>query len=75
MFTEDATEQHTLKKGKAVATDPSLPQDHSSIMVLEEKLEVAPTRPDELMASQPEGESRWFVQHMPRTSGTFGDST
>ena len=33
---EDATEQQALRKGKAVAMDPSLPQDHPSIMVLEE---------------------------------------
>ena len=44
-------------------------------MVFEEEQEAAPTRPDELIASQPEGESRWFVQRMPRTSGTSGDST
>ena len=75
MFIEDAAEQYTLKKGKAVAANPSLPQDHSSIMVLEEELEAAPTRPDEIITSQPEGESRWFVRHMPCTSGTSGDST
>ena len=51
VFVEDVAEQHTLKKGKAVATDPSLPQDHSSIMVLEEELEVAPTRLDALITS------------------------
>ena len=43
VFAEDVAEQHTLKKGKAVATDPSLPQDHSSIMVLEEELEATST--------------------------------
>ena len=75
VFAEDTVEQHTLKKGKAVATDPSLLQDHSSIMALEEELEAAPTRLDELIASQPEGESRWFVQRMPYTSGASGDST
>ena len=72
---EDAVEQQALRKGKAVATDPSLPQDHSSIMVLEEEPEAAPTRPNELITPQPEGRSRWFVQRMPRTSSTYGDST
>ena len=75
VFAEDVAEQQTLRKGKAVATDPSLPQDHSSIMVLEEELEAAPTRPDELITSQPEGGSRWFVRRMPRASSAFGNST
>ena len=58
-----------------MAADSSLLQDHSSIMVLEEELDAAPTRPDELITLQPEGESRWFVRRMPHTSGAFGDST
>ena len=33
---EDVAEQQALRKGKAVATDPTPPQDYSSIMVLEE---------------------------------------
>ena len=49
VLAEDAAEQQALRKGKAVATDSSLPQDHSSIMVLEEEPEAAPTRPDELI--------------------------
>ena len=60
VFAVDAAEQHTLKKGKAVATDPSLPQDHPSIMVLGEDMEPAHTRLDELITLQPEGGSRWF---------------
>ena len=75
VFAKDAAEQHTLKKGKAMATDPSLPQDHSPIMVIEEELEAASTRPDELITSQYEDGSRWFVRHMPCTSGTSGGST
>ena len=72
---EDATEQQLLRKGKAVAMDPSSPQDRPSIMVLGEDTEPAPTRPDELITPQPEGGSRWFVQRMTRTSGVYGDST
>ena len=75
VFTEDTAEQHTLKKGKAVAMDPSLPQDRPSIKVLEEELEAASARLDKLITSQPEDGSRWFVQRMPRTSGASGDST
>ena len=54
---EDAAEQQVLRKGKAMVTDPSLPQDHPSIMVLEEEAEAAPTRPDELITPQPESRS------------------
>ena len=72
---EDAGEQQALRKGKAVVTDPSPLQDHSSIMVLEEEAEAAPTRPDELITSQPESGSGWFVQRMPRTGSALGDST
>ena len=72
---EDIAEQQALRKGKAVATDPSPPQDHSSIMVLEEEAVAAPTRPDEFITPQPQGGFRWFMQHMPRTGSTYGDST
>ena len=58
---EDAAEQQVLRKGKAMAMDPSSPQDHPSIMVLGEDTELALTRPDELITPQPEGGSRWFV--------------
>ena len=75
MFAADNTEQHTLKKGKVVATDPSLPQDRPSIMVLEVELEAASIRPDELITSQPKDGSRWFVWRMPGTSDAFGDNT
>ena len=51
VLAEDVAEQHTLKKGKAVATDPSLLQHHPSVMVLEEELEAVITRPDELITS------------------------
>ena len=46
---EHATEQQVLRKGKAVATDPSSPQDRPLIMVLGEDTEPTPTRPDELI--------------------------
>ena len=72
---EDAAEQQVLRKGKAMATSPSLPQDRPSIMVLGEDTEPAPTRPDELITPQPKGESRWFVQRMPRIGSAIGDST
>ena len=49
VLAEDDTEQQALRNGKAVATDPSPSQDHSSIMVLEEELDEAPTRLDELI--------------------------
>ena len=75
MLAEDAVEQQSLRKGKAVATGPSPSQDHSSIMVLEEEPEAAPTKPDELITPQREGWSRWFMQHMPRTGSAYGDST
>ena len=75
VLAKDATEQQALRKGKAVATDPSLPRDHYSIMVLEEESKATPTRPDELITSQPEGGSRWFEQRMPCTGSAFGDST
>ena len=75
MLAEDAAEQEVLRKGKVMATDPSPPQDHPSIMVLEEELEAAPTRLDELITPQPQGGSRWFVQCMPHTGSAFGDST
>ena len=53
---EDIAEHQVARKGKAVATDPS-------IMVLEEDPTAAvPTRPDELITLQPEGGSRWYVQ-------------
>ena len=53
---QDVAEHETAqKKGKAVATNPS-------IMVLEEDLAVeAPTKPDELITLQPGSGSRWFV--------------
>ena len=72
---EDAAEQQVLRKGKAVATNPSSLQDRPSIMVMGEDTEPAATRPDELITPQPEGGSRWFKQRMPRTGGTYGDST
>ena len=72
---EDAAEQQALRKGKSMVTDPSPPQDHPSIMVLEEEAEAAPTRPDELITPQPRGGSRWFKQRMPRTGCAYGDST
>ena len=75
VLAEDAAEQRALRKGKAVPTNPSLPQDHSSIMVLEEEPEAALARPDELITPQPEGGFRWFVQCMPGTGSTYGDST
>ena len=60
-----------MKKGKAVATNPSSQKDHASIMVIEEdSAAVAPTRPDELITLQPQGGSRWLVQHMPHSSNT-----
>ena len=62
VLAENATEQQVLRKGKAMAMDPSLLQDHPSIMVLGEDTEPAPTRPDELITPQLEGGSRWFVQ-------------
>ena len=74
VLAEDAAEQQVLRKGKAVATDPSSPQDHPSIMVLGEDTEPTPTRPDELITPQPEGGSRWFKQCMPHTGSTCGDS-
>ena len=69
-FAEDAAEQDAVRKGKVVITDhepaDSHPrQDHSSIMVLEESTASLPTRPVELIAPQPGGRSRWFVQLMP----------
>ena len=72
---EDAAEQQAVKKGKVVVTDPSQQEDHLSIMVLEEEAATAPTRPDELNAPQSGGGSRWFIQHMPRSSSAAGDST
>ena len=63
---EDLIEYQTVKKGKAVATDPSPQKDHPSIMVLEEDSAATPTRPDQLITPQPGGGSRWFVQHMSR---------
>ena len=71
---EDAAEQQAVKKGKAVVTDPSQYEDHPSIMVLEEESATTPTRPNELITLQPRGGSRWFVQHMPRSSNAAGDS-
>ena len=67
---EDTAEQDAPRKGKAAITDhepvDSHPQqDHSSIMVLEESTTSLPTRPVELIAPQPGGRSRWFVQLMP----------
>ena len=44
-------------------------------MVLEEKTEATPTRPDELITPQPGCGSRGFRQHMPRTGSATGDST
>ena len=67
---QDVAEHETAKKkGKAVATDPS-------IIVLEEDQAVeAPTKPDELITLQPGGESRWFVQHMPHLGNVGSGST
>ena len=64
-----------VKKGKAVVTDPSPQKDHPAIMVLEEEEAAAPTRPDELITSQPGGGSRWFIQHTPCSGSAAGDST
>ena len=55
VLAEEAAEQHALRKGKVVLTDSELDcssrqQDHPSVMVLKE-LEVASTRPDELITS------------------------
>ena len=59
---EDLAEHQVVRKGKAVATDPSLQKDHASIMVLEEdSVATDPFRPDELITLQPQGRSRWFV--------------
>ena len=72
---EDLAEYQVVKKGKAVATDPSLQKDHLSIMVLEEDSAATPTRPDELITLQSGGRSRWLVQHMPHSGGAAGGST
>ena len=73
---EDLAEYQAVRKGKAMATDPSPQKDHASIMVLEEDSAVAaPTRPDELITLQPGGGSRWFVQHMPRSGSAARGST
>ena len=59
---EDIAEYQAVRKGKAVAMDPSPQKDHASIMVLEEDSATAdPSRPDELITLQPQGGSRWFV--------------
>ena len=67
---QDVAEHETAqKKGKAVATDPS-------IMVLEEDLALeAPVRPDELITLQLGSGSRWFVQRMPHLDNAAGGST
>ena len=49
VLAEDASEQQALRKGKVVAPDPSLPQDHPTVMVLGDEAEAAPTRLDELI--------------------------
>ena len=55
--------------------DPPLQEDHASIMVLEEDLAaLGSPRLDELIALQPEGGSRWFVQHMPHSGSVTGGS-
>ena len=72
---EDAAEQQTLRKGKAVVTVLSPPRDHPSIMVLEEEAAATSTRPDELITPQPGGGSRWLKQRMPRMGSAYGDST
>ena len=47
---EDLAKHQAVRKGKAVATDPSPQKDHASIMVIEEDLAaMAPARPDELI--------------------------
>ena len=73
---EDLAEhQAAERKGKAVATDPPLQEDHASIMVLEEDSAVPDSpRPDELITLQPEGGSRWFVQHMPHSDSVASGS-
>ena len=51
---EDHAEYQAVRKGEAVATDPSLQKDHASIMVIEEDpAAVALTKPDELITLQP----------------------
>ena len=62
VLAEEVTEQHALKKGKAVLTEGELDcssrqQGHPAIMVLEES-DVASTRPNELITSQSGGGSR-----------------
>ena len=76
---EDTAEQNAARKGKAVITDHELVdshlrQDHSSVMVLEESAASSPTRLVELIAPQPGGGSRWFVQRMPYSSNAASGS-
>ena len=53
---EDHAEYQTVRKGKAVATNPSPQKDYASIMVIEEDSAAQyPTRPDELITLQPGG--------------------
>ena len=72
---EDLAEYQVVRKGKVVVTDPSPWKDHTSIMVLEEATAATPTKPDELITLQPEGGSRWFVQHMPHSGSAASGST
>ena len=75
-LTEDLAKYQAVRKGKAVATDPSPQKDHAFIMVIEEdSAAAAPTRLDELITLQPQGRSRWFVQHMPHSGSTARGST
>ena len=73
---EDIAEHQAARKGKAVVTNPSPQDDHTSIMVLEEDLAaVAPARLDELITLQPGGGSKWFVQHMPHSGSVASSRT
>ena len=75
LLVEDLVEYQAVKKGKAMATDPSLRKYHLSIMVLEEDSAATPTRPDELITLQPGDGFRWFVQHMPHSGSAASGST
>ena len=73
---EDHAEYQAVRKGKAVATDPSPQKDHASILVIEEdSAAVTPTRPDELITLQPHGGSRWLVQHMLHSGSATSGNT
>ena len=72
---EDPAEYQEVKKGKAMAMDPSPQKVHPYIMVLEEDPVGTPTRPDELITLQLGGGSRWFVRHMPHTGNAASGST